>query len=66
MSRREKKRYLSLLIEEIVVTYGISEDVASKAVMNGPIVQMLDDKPEFVDHVPISSWAKDIYTNIRS
>ena len=61
MNEQEIKRYCKLLSNKIVVMYGISKEQANRAVQNSAIQTLIREKPEYVDHVPLSSWAEEVY-----
>lgn len=61
MNTQEIKRYCELLSNKIVVMYGISKEQANRAVQNSAIQTLIREEPEYVDHVPLSSWAEEVY-----
>ena len=64
MNEQEIKRYCELLSNKIVVMYGISKEQANHAVQNSAIQTLIREEPEYVDHVPLSSWAEEVYEEI--
>lgn len=61
MSDAVVHEYISLLCAKIVAMYSVSLEVARKAVEDCGMKQLFCENPEYVDHVPLSSWAKQIY-----
>ena len=55
------QNYIGLLCAKIVAMYSVSMEVARKAVDDCKIKELFCDNPEFVDHVPLSSWAQQIF-----
>lgn len=61
MSNENLLAYCELLINKIVDMFNVSKEDAVRAV-NNPVIQLIfEEYPEYVDQVPISEWAKDIY-----
>lgn len=61
MSEKALKAYFELLSEKITDLYGISIEEASRAVQHSAIQTLIREEPEYVDHVPLSSWAEEIH-----
>ena len=61
MNDQEIKTYCELLSNKIVAIYGISKELANYAVQNSAIQILIREEPEYVDHVPLSSWAEEVY-----
>ena len=61
MNEQNKNRFINLIAEEIEDMYGCTEKEARKAVRKSEVVKLLDEQPEFVDHVPLSSWTESIW-----
>ena len=61
MNDQEIKTYCELLSNKIVAIYGISKELANYAVQNSAIQTLIREEPEYVDHVPLSSWAEEVY-----
>lgn len=55
-------RYFRLLSEEMVQVYGISAEQAAVAIRSSAIQRLVREHPEYVDHVSLSDWAKEVYT----
>ena len=66
MNEQEIKRYCKLFSNKIVVMYGISKEQANRAVQNSAIQTLIREEPEYVDHVPLSSWAEEVYDEMMS
>ncbi|MGM9549985.1 MAG: hypothetical protein ACI3V5_09105 [Faecousia sp.] len=66
MSEQAKQLYFRLLSEEIVSMFGVTMESATKAVQNSAIQNLINDYPEYVDHVPLSSWAEDVHEEMFS
>lgn len=41
--------------------YGISKEQTNRAVQNSAIQTLIREESEYVDHVPLSSWAEEVY-----
>lgn len=61
MNEQEIKRYCELLSNKIVTMYGVSKEQSNRAVQNSAIQTLIREEPEYVDHVPLSSWAEEVY-----
>ena len=61
MNDQEIKTYCELLSNKIVAIYDISKELANYAVQNSAIQILIREEPEYVDHVPLSSWAEEVY-----
>jgi hypothetical protein len=61
MEEKTRRVYCDLLINEIVEMFQISYEDATYAVEHSAIQQLMDEMPEYVDTVPLDSWAKDVY-----
>ena len=61
MSENAMRVYFELLSNEIVTMYGVSKDEANYAVQNSAIQTLIREEPEYVDHVPLSSWAEEVH-----
>lgn len=66
MSEQAKQLYCELLSEEIVIMFGVSKESAVSAVKNSAIQGLIRDYPEYIDHVPLSTWAEDVHTEMFS
>lgn len=64
MSEEAKKLYCELLAYEISKTYGIEIDQARYGVSKSAIQRLLDEDHRYVDHVPLYSWAEDVYNEM--
>lgn len=61
MNEIVRQNYLELLSNKIVSMFGVSKAQADSAVQKSAIQAMIREEPEYVDHVPLSSWAEDVY-----
>lgn len=61
MSKELRKLYCELLAEKIAQMYGIDLERARFSVAESAIQKLLDEMPEYVDHVPLYSWAEDVH-----
>lgn len=61
MNVQEIKTYCELLSNKIVTMYGVSKEQANRAVQNSAIQTLIREESEYVDHVPLSSWAEEVY-----
>ena len=61
MSESTIKTYIDLLSQKIVAMYGVSKEQANRAVQNSAIQTLIREEPEYVDHVPLSSWAEEVH-----
>ena len=61
MSEELRKLYCELLAEKIVQVYGIDLNRARYGVAESAIQNLLEEISEYVDHVPLYSWAEDVY-----
>lgn len=61
MNENKIKAYLELLGNKMVVMFGLSKEDADHAIQNSAIQTLIREEPEYVDHVPISSWAEEIH-----
>lgn len=61
MSESAMRTYFELLSQKIVAMYGVSKEQANRAVQNSAIQALIRGEPEYVDHVPLSSWAEEVY-----
>lgn len=66
MSGTMKKRYISLLAEEMVSLFDVSHEVALKAIHGSSFMGILKTYPEHVDHVALSTWAYEIHNEMFS
>lgn len=64
MNEEEKQKYCELLIDEIVSMYDVSKEDAIRAINDSVIQIIIDEYPSYVDHVPLSTWAEDIYNEM--
>lgn len=61
MNDQEIKTYCELLSNKIVAIYGASKEQANCAVQNSAIQTLIREEPEYIDHVPLSDWAEEVY-----
>lgn len=54
-------RYFQLLSKEMAKMYEISAEQAAVAIRSSAIQHIAREYPEYVDHVPLSEWAKEVY-----
>lgn len=64
MDEQEIRRYCELLSNKIVTLYGISKEQADYAISNSAIQTLIREEPEYVNHVPLSSWAEEVYEEV--
>lgn len=58
------REYISIIAEEISSLYNIPVDIAKQNVYRSAFMETLKSYPEHIDHVPVSDWAKNIYTEM--
>lgn len=61
MDRNEKNMYLKILAEDISGRYGTPIDATKRFVRQSRINNLLDQRPEFVDHISIETWSKEVH-----
>lgn len=61
MNESVRRIYCDLLAWKIVDMYGISLERAKFGVAASAIQALIDEYPIYVDHVPLESWAEDVY-----
>lgn len=61
MSDKDRARYLNLLADVMVATFGLTKAIAKAEIKSSRMNELLTDRPEFVDHVPLEAWAKEIH-----
>lgn len=61
MGEKGIARYFELLSQKIVKMFGVSKEQADSAIQKSAIQKMIREAPEYVDHVPLSSWAEEVY-----
>lgn len=61
MSESAMRTYFELLSQKIVSMYDVSKEQANHAVQNSAIQILIREEPEYVDHVPLSSWAEEVH-----
>lgn len=66
MSAAAKREYLQLLAEEIVAMYGLSLEAVNLAIKGSAINALLDEYPEYVDHMPLASLAENVHREMFS
>lgn len=68
MSNIDRARYLNLLADVMVATFGLTKAIAKAEIKSSQMNELLTDRPEFVDHVPLEAQAKEIHngSNISS
>lgn len=54
-------KYQTALIEELVLSYNMNEELARRVVKNSTIWKMLKKSPDFVMHYSIEDSAEEIY-----
>lgn len=61
MDEKTRKIYCDLLVKKLISMFAMSYQDAVIAVESSAIQQLIDEDPKYVDHVPLSSWAEDVY-----
>lgn len=61
MSELAIAHYCELLSNKIVAMFGVSKPQADHAVQHSAIQKLLREEPEYVDHVPLSTWAEEVH-----
>ena len=62
MDDQDMQRYLIQLAEELVDMNGCTEKEAKRMIRKSGIKQVLNREPEFMDCIPLSSWAITIWS----
>ena len=58
-------KYCELLSNRIVAMYSVSKEMADKIVEQSVIHDLIREIPEYVDHIPLSVWAREIFYEFR-
>lgn len=66
MNDKAMEAYFDLLSDKIVSMYGVSKEAAASAVQRSAIQTLIREEPEYVDHVPLSSWAEEVHEEMFS
>lgn len=61
MSEKAMRVYFDLLASKIVDMFGVSREQAAFAIQKSAIQKLIREEPEYVDHVPLSSWAEEVH-----
>jgi hypothetical protein len=61
MSNCDIEKFKFYLMEELVVTYNMTELEAQRAIVKSTVNKMLKQSPEFIMHYSIEDNAKEIY-----
>lgn len=61
MSEKAIRVYFDLLSNKIVSMFGVSKERAVFAIQHSAIQKLIREEPEYVDHVPLSSWAEEVH-----
>lgn len=61
MSEHAIMHYCELLSNKIVAMFGVSKTQADLAVQHSAIQRLIREEPEYVDHVPLASWAEEVH-----
>lgn len=61
MSNENLLAYCELLSSKIADMFNVPKEDAVRAVNDPAIQSIFEDYPEYIDQVPLSEWAKDIY-----
>ena len=61
MNHVDRSKYLSLLAREIASQYGTQLDATRRFVKRSKINNLLDERPDFVDHISMETWSKEVY-----
>ena len=66
MDENIRKQYCELLSKKIVSMFSVTKECADYAVKNSAIQKLLDEIPDYVDHVPLEEWACQVYNELYS
>ena len=58
-------KYCELLSNKIVAMYSVSKEIADEIVDRSVIHDLIRDAPEWVDHIPLSTWAREIFYEFK-
>ena len=58
-------KYCELLSNRIVAMYSISKEMADEIVERSIIQDLIREIPEYVDHIPLSTWAREIFYEFK-
>lgn len=58
-------KYCELLSNRIVAMYSVSKEVADEIVDRSVIHDFIREIPEYVDHVPLSVWAREVFYEFK-
>lgn len=61
MDEKLRKQYCELLSKKIVSMFSVTKEYADCVVQNSAIQTLLDEIPDYVDHVPLEAWACEVY-----
>ena len=61
MNKKLREQYCELLSKKIISMFNVTKEYADCAVKNSAIQKLLDDIPDYVDHVPLEGWACEVY-----
>lgn len=64
MNRTERNRYSIVLAKDISGRYGTPIEVTKKFVKQSRINVLLDQRPEFVDHISIETWSREVHAEM--
>lgn len=64
MNEETRKLYCSLLVDKIVDMYGADRKLVEDWVPKSAIQELIDECPEYVDHVALQEWASDVYNEM--
>lgn len=65
MNTKLRKQYCELLSNKIVAMFSVTKEYADCAIQNSAIQNLLDEIPDYVDHVPLEEWAYEVYNESR-
>ena len=66
MNGSVKNRFLKLIAKEMTAQYNVSMEFAMDAIKRSAVNALMDDCPEYVDHVPLSHLAQKVYEEVNS
>lgn len=64
MDEGAKLVFCDLLAMKISEVYGVDLVRAKIGVLESGIQRIIDEDPEYVDHIPLLSWAQDVYAEM--
>lgn len=58
-------KYCELLSDRIVAMYSVSKEMADEIVERSVIHDLIREIPEYVDHIPLSTLAREIFYEFK-